>query len=276
MADGISRNGGDEGRGGKHGERRGRGRSGGPGGARKFIRKPKVCAFCVEKNARIDYKQIDVVRRYVTERGKIRPRRQTGMCARHQRAHVHGDQARATPGVAAVHGSGHTLDIVSFPAQWRAGVCTFVRHRKLRTGQLDRGRASPSPAGQPLAFLCLLHVNRGIGMSKASKVKLPKEMTRKHLARAEREARQQRLLLISIAAVVVVAIGLVGYGFLDERVLKQQQPVAQVNGKTYHDRRFSKAREVYARADHLSGQPTPGSARTVCVRPELVLFHAAN
>jgi small subunit ribosomal protein S18 len=62
--------------------RRGRGR----GGPRKFIHKPKMCTFCVEKNARIDYKQADVLRRYVTERGKIRPRRQTGMCAKHQRA----------------------------------------------------------------------------------------------------------------------------------------------------------------------------------------------
>jgi small subunit ribosomal protein S18 len=66
------------------GGQRGRGR-GGPSGGRKFIRKPKMCAFCVEKNSRIDYKQADVLRRYVTERGKIRPRRQTGMCARHQR-----------------------------------------------------------------------------------------------------------------------------------------------------------------------------------------------
>jgi small subunit ribosomal protein S18 len=66
------------------GGQRGRGR-GGPGGGRKFIRKPKMCAFCVEKNSRIDYKQADVLHRYVTERGKIRPRRQTGMCAKHQR-----------------------------------------------------------------------------------------------------------------------------------------------------------------------------------------------
>ena len=84
-------------------------------------------------------------------------------------------------------------------------------------------------------------------MSKASKVKLPKEMTRKHLARAEREARQQRLLLIGIAVVVVVAIGLVGYGFLDERVLKQQQPVAQVNGKNITTADFQK-RVRYTRA----------------------------
>jgi small subunit ribosomal protein S18 len=88
LADEYYRNDGDDSRGGERGERRGRGRSG-PGGARKFIRKPKVCAFCVEKKARIDYKQIDVVRRYVTERGKIRPRRQTGMCAKHQRLLSH-------------------------------------------------------------------------------------------------------------------------------------------------------------------------------------------
>jgi len=88
-------------------------------------------------------------------------------------------------------------------------------------------------------------------MSKASKVKLPKEMTRKHLARAEREARQQRWLLISIAAVVIVAIGLVGYGFLDERVIKQQQPVAQVNGKNITTADFQK-RVRYTRAQITS------------------------
>lgn len=58
----------------------------GRGGPRKFVHKPKMCTFCVEKNARIDYKQVDLLRRYVTERGKIRPRRQTGMCAKHQRS----------------------------------------------------------------------------------------------------------------------------------------------------------------------------------------------
>ena len=57
----------------------------GRGGPRKFVHKPKMCTFCVEKSARIDYKQVDLLRRFVTERGKIRPRRQTGMCAKHQR-----------------------------------------------------------------------------------------------------------------------------------------------------------------------------------------------
>ena len=61
-----------------------------------------------------------------------------------------------------------------------------------------------------------------------AKVKVTKELTRKHLARAEREARQKRWLLIGVAAVFVVVVGLVVYGYLDERVFKLQQPVATV------------------------------------------------
>jgi len=55
------------------------------GGGRRYIARPKICQFCADKNAKIDYKQADVLRRFVTEEGKIRPRRQTGTCARHQR-----------------------------------------------------------------------------------------------------------------------------------------------------------------------------------------------
>ena len=46
----------------------------------------KVCAFCVDKVETIDYKDIARLRRYMSERGKILPRRVTGTCARHQRA----------------------------------------------------------------------------------------------------------------------------------------------------------------------------------------------
>ncbi len=49
-------------------------------------RMPRVCAFCKAKVAVIDYKDADVLRRYLTERGKIKPRRKIGTCARHQRA----------------------------------------------------------------------------------------------------------------------------------------------------------------------------------------------
>ena len=61
------------------GGRRPRGRGG------RFQGRPKVCLFCVEKGQRIDYKQADVLRRFISDTGKIRPRRQTGTCARHQR-----------------------------------------------------------------------------------------------------------------------------------------------------------------------------------------------
>jgi len=60
--------------------------SGGGGrGRRGFQRRVKKCAFCSNKNMDIDYKQPDVLRRFITDRGKIRPRRQTGTCAKHQR-----------------------------------------------------------------------------------------------------------------------------------------------------------------------------------------------
>lgn len=58
----------------------------GAGAARRFappIR--RVCAFCKDPNKHLDYKNGDMLRRYLTERGKIRPRRKIGTCARHQR-----------------------------------------------------------------------------------------------------------------------------------------------------------------------------------------------
>ena len=55
---------------------------------RPKFRKPskkKVCAFCVAGEKNIDYKDVAKIRKYVTEKGKILPRRQTGVCAQHQR-----------------------------------------------------------------------------------------------------------------------------------------------------------------------------------------------
>ena len=48
-------------------------------------RRKKVCVFCGDKNGVIDYKDVNKLKRYVSERGKILPRRVTGTCARHQR-----------------------------------------------------------------------------------------------------------------------------------------------------------------------------------------------
>ena len=45
----------------------------------------KVCSFCMEKVSYIDYKEVSRLRRFISERGKILPRRVTGTCARHQR-----------------------------------------------------------------------------------------------------------------------------------------------------------------------------------------------
>lgn len=56
------------------------------GGERRYYSKPKFCQFCADKTLTIDYKKTDLLRKYVTEDGAIRPRRQTGACARHQRA----------------------------------------------------------------------------------------------------------------------------------------------------------------------------------------------
>lgn len=48
-------------------------------------RRPKFCFYCVEKQEKVDYKDVEKLRKYISERGKIIPRRVTGNCARHQR-----------------------------------------------------------------------------------------------------------------------------------------------------------------------------------------------
>ena len=53
---------------------------------RRGRRKKRVCQFCVDKITGIDYKDVAKLRKYVSERGKILPRRVTGNCAKHQRA----------------------------------------------------------------------------------------------------------------------------------------------------------------------------------------------
>ncbi len=49
-------------------------------------RRKKVCVFCGENNGTIDFKNVNMLKKYVSERGKILPRRITGTCAKHQRA----------------------------------------------------------------------------------------------------------------------------------------------------------------------------------------------
>jgi small subunit ribosomal protein S18 len=52
---------------------------------RRFKPRKRVCSFCADKSGAIDYKDINKLKKYVTERGKILPRRISGNCAKHQR-----------------------------------------------------------------------------------------------------------------------------------------------------------------------------------------------
>ena len=68
------------------GQRPGGQRPGGrrPGG-RRFMQRRRICRFCVNHVKVIDYKNADFLRRYISDRAKIEPRRKTGVCAKHQR-----------------------------------------------------------------------------------------------------------------------------------------------------------------------------------------------
>lgn len=76
------------GRGGRGGRGGGRGEKGdkGPGQRRSLFRRRKVCKFCAEKIDYIDYKDVRMLMPFVPDRGKILPRRISGVCAPHQRA----------------------------------------------------------------------------------------------------------------------------------------------------------------------------------------------
>ncbi|MFB3923520.1 MAG: 30S ribosomal protein S18 [Terriglobia bacterium] len=68
------------------GERPPRREGGGPGGRKQYFRRRKVCKFCTEKIDVIDFKDAKLVGQFVSERGKILPRRLTGTCSMHQHA----------------------------------------------------------------------------------------------------------------------------------------------------------------------------------------------
>ena len=55
-------------------------------GGGRYVPRRKVCAFCVSKAKAIDYKDAPKLQSYISDRGKIQPRRRTGVCAKHQRS----------------------------------------------------------------------------------------------------------------------------------------------------------------------------------------------
>jgi small subunit ribosomal protein S18 len=56
-----------------------------PPGFRNRFRQSKVCTFCVEPQLPVDYKIVDLLQNFLSDRGKVLPRRRTGVCAKHQR-----------------------------------------------------------------------------------------------------------------------------------------------------------------------------------------------
>ena len=77
-----------EGRGGGRGAggRDGKDGKDGKGGRRGFFRRKRVCKFCVDKIDYVNYKDVKLLAPFIPERGKIQPRRISGVCATHQRA----------------------------------------------------------------------------------------------------------------------------------------------------------------------------------------------
>ncbi len=69
----------------RHGERSARAGAAQSGPKKQYFRRRKVCKFCDEKIDTIDYKDVKVIGQFVSERGKILPRRLTGTCSPHQR-----------------------------------------------------------------------------------------------------------------------------------------------------------------------------------------------
>jgi small subunit ribosomal protein S18 len=73
-------------RGGGDRPERGRPRRAGGGGGGRYAPRRKICAFCADNIQEVDYKDLARLRRHLSERGKIEPRRKLGTCARHQRS----------------------------------------------------------------------------------------------------------------------------------------------------------------------------------------------
>ena len=73
-----------------------------------------------------------------------------------------------------------------------------------------------------------------------AKSKEPKILTRKHLVRAEREHRQQRILILTIIGFVVIVFGLIAYGLLDQYAFTPDKPVAKVDGQNISVKDFNK------------------------------------
>ena len=77
---------------------------------KKFAPRRKFCRFCADKDLPLDYKRPDILRDYITERGKIIARRITGTCAKHQRL-LSTEITRARQMALLFYTAGHSSDV---------------------------------------------------------------------------------------------------------------------------------------------------------------------
>ena len=77
---------------------------------KKFAPRRKFCRFCADKDLPLDYKRPDILRDYITERGKIIARRITGTCAKHQRL-LSTEIKRARQMALLFYTAGHSSDV---------------------------------------------------------------------------------------------------------------------------------------------------------------------
>src|ERR1700738_801843 len=111
----------------------------GTGGGRKFTPRRKVCQFCVDKIKEVDYKDLGRLRRFLSERGKIEPRRKTGTCAAHQRS-LNVALKRAPQ-----------LALWLFPAEHTGITAVLVREPGAAPFRGSRGPRPVGPDGEPTA-----------------------------------------------------------------------------------------------------------------------------
>ena len=76
----------------------------------RYFRRRKFCRFCADKDLPLDYKRPDILRDYITERGKIIARRITGTCAKHQRL-LSTEIKRARQMALLFYTAGHSSDV---------------------------------------------------------------------------------------------------------------------------------------------------------------------
>jgi small subunit ribosomal protein S18 len=96
-------------------------------GRSRYTPRKKVCSFCVEKINDIDYKDVDKLIRFVSDRGKIEPRRKTGNCAKHQR--VLAEAVKRARHIAILPFVAEHLRITGVPTQLKT---THMRPRRPR------------------------------------------------------------------------------------------------------------------------------------------------